>query len=104
MPNARTTSIHPGKVLLEVYMKPSTPPLTVAGLSQCIQVPRRYIQDLIHGNRTITRAIAVRLGLISHTTPEYWLGLQRTYEIHLRKQGMTRARRKQRGQISETAA
>lgn len=104
MPNTRTTAIHPGEVLWEVYMKPSAPPLTVAGLSQCIQAPRRSITDLIQGNRAVTRALAVRLGVICRTTPDYWLGLQRTYDIERRKRGGARMRRQRRANISETAA
>ncbi|NWF73895.1 MAG: HigA family addiction module antidote protein [Nitrospirae bacterium] len=104
MPNLRTTPIHPGEVLLEVYMKASEPPFSVAGLSLCTRVPWRHIRDLIHGNRMITRPIAARLGEIRHTTPDYWMGLQKTYDTQVQKRGMTRARRPRKGQISETIA
>lgn len=104
MPNARTTPIHPGEVLLEVYMKPSRPPLGVAGLSLCTRIPWRHIRDLINGNRTITPTMAAGLGEICHTTPEYWMGLQKTYDTQLQERGMTRARRQRTGQIDGTAA
>jgi antitoxin HigA-1 len=93
MTNARIRPIHPGEILLEVYMKTFIPPLTVAELSQRIQVSRRYIQSLIHGNRSITPGIAARLGMIPYTTPDYWLSLQKTYDSELQKRGTTRQRK-----------
>jgi addiction module HigA family antidote len=93
MQNARTTPIHPGEVLLEVYMKPSRPPLNVAGLSRCTRVPWRHIRDLINGQCSITRTIAERLSMICHTTPDYWMGLQKTYDTQLQERRMTRAPR-----------
>jgi addiction module HigA family antidote len=101
MTHARIRPIHPGEVLLEVYMKPSIPPLTVAELSQRIRVSPRYIQSLIHGHRSITPAMAARLGMIRYTTPDYWLSLQKTYDGELQKRGTARQRK---GQISGTIA
>ena len=76
-----TKPIHPGEVLLEVYMKPATPPLTVKMLSRTLRVPTPFVTSLINGRRTVTPSMAVQLGVVCRTTPEYWLGLQRTYDV-----------------------
>jgi addiction module HigA family antidote len=78
--------IHPGEVLLEVYMKPATPPLTVEMLSQTMRVPLSFVTGLISGRRAITASTALRLGVICRTTAEYWLGLQRSYNAQRRTQ------------------
>lgn len=75
-----TKPIHPGEVLLEVYMKPATPPLTVKMLSRTLRVPTPIVTSLINGRRAVTPSLAVHLGVVCRTTPEYWLGLQRTYD------------------------
>ncbi|HEY7533430.1 MAG TPA: HigA family addiction module antitoxin [Nitrospiraceae bacterium] len=77
--------IHPGQVLLEVYMKPATPPLTVEMLSQTMRVPLSFVTGLISGRRAITAPTALQLGVICRTTAEYWLGLQRSYNVQRRK-------------------
>ncbi len=81
-----TKTIHPGAVLLEVYMKPAWPPLTVAVLSRMMHVPRRHLRELLRGHRGISASAAARLGVVCRTTPEYWMSLQRTYDEQARRQ------------------
>ena len=76
----RTIAIHPGEVLLEVYMKPALPGLTVERLSQALQISPQSITHLINGGIAVTSSLATRLSVVCHTTPDYWLGLQRTYD------------------------
>src|SRR5262245_49436813 len=85
MTRTRKKPIHPGEVLSEVYLKPSTPKLTVEAVSRQSGLSRRQILDLIRGHRTITPPIAVRLSSICHTTPGYWLSLQHSYDRELRR-------------------
>lgn len=77
--------IHPGEVLLEVYMKPAAPPLTIKMLSKTLQVSTPFVTSFISGRRAVTSSMAVRLGVVCRSTPEYWLGLQRTYDAQARK-------------------
>lgn len=81
MPNQQRDAIHPGEVLREVYMKPSWPPLTVAALSKATRIPQRHMRDVIKGKRDITSVMAARLSSMCRTTKDYWLSLQRTYDV-----------------------
>jgi addiction module HigA family antidote len=71
--------LHPGEVLLEEYLLP-------AGISQTrlalnMRVPAQKINDIVNGKRGITSDIALRLGLATGTTPEFWLSLQMDYDL-----------------------
>ena len=88
-----TKPIHPGEVLLEVYMRPSYPALTVEALAQTLRVPQQYVTGLINGHRAITPSLALRLGVICRTTQQYWLDLQRIYDEQAGKKASSRERR-----------
>ena len=71
--------LHPGEVLLEEYLLP-------AGISQNrlalnMRVPAQKINDIVNGKRGITADTALRLGLATGTTPEFWLSLQMDYDL-----------------------
>ena len=102
MSKVRTTPIHPGEVLHEVFVKPAWPPLTVAQLAKRIHIPRQHITSLIEGQRAITRDIAKRLGAICTTTPKYWMSLQRTYDLQIKKRNPACAGRRLRHHRSGT--
>jgi addiction module HigA family antidote len=77
--------IHPGEVLLEVYMKTATPPVTTTALSETLSVPEQLLANLIHGSQSITASLATQLSVVCRTTPEYWLQLQKTYDREVAK-------------------
>jgi antitoxin HigA-1 len=99
-----TKPIHPGEVLLEVYMKPSYPELTVEILSQTLRVPQQFVTGLINGQRAITPSLALRLGVICRTTPDYWLDLQRMYDLQTGKKRGARERHGRGTQHGHSAA
>ena len=83
-----TKPIHPGEVLLEVYMKPAIPPFTVEMLSKMLHVPEQSLADFIKGRQAVTSLLALQLSVICRTTPDYWLKLQYTYDAQThRKRG-----------------
>ena len=84
--------IHPGEVLLEVYMKPATPQMTVSMLSQILGVPEQLLTNLIIGRQSITPSLALQLSVVCRTTPEYWLQLQRTYDRQMARTKSVRHR------------
>ena len=88
-----TKPIHPGEVLLEVYMKPSYPALTVEALAQTLRVPQQYVTGLINGHRAITPSMALRLGVICRTTQAYWMDLQKSYDEQTGKKRSARGHR-----------
>ncbi len=70
--------IHPGEHLAEY--------LDELGISQyrlatATCVPPRRINEIVHGRRAITADTALRLGQALRMTPEFWLNLQRIYDL-----------------------
>ncbi len=70
--------IHPGEHLAEI--------LGELGISQyrlatAIAAPPRRINEIVHGRRSITADTALRIGRALDMTPEYWLNLQKMYDL-----------------------
>ena len=99
-----TKPIHPGEVLLEVYMKPSYPVLSVEALAQTLRVPQQYVTGLIKGHRAITPSMALRLGVICRTTQAYWMDLQKSYDEQTGKKRNAREHRRGDAQDGHSAA
>jgi antitoxin HigA-1 len=71
--------IHPGEQLREEFMVPLE--LSAYRLAKDIDVPVSRIQAIIDESRAITGDTALRLARYFGTTPEFWLNLQRDYEL-----------------------
>src|SRR5271154_2052733 len=54
-----------------------------AELARQIDVPVNRITGIINGQRSITADTALRLGHWFGTSPEFWLNLQKLYELRL---------------------
>ena len=78
--------VHPGEQLREEFMKPLG--LTAYRLAKDINVPVTRVQAIIAERRGITGDTALRLGRYFVTTPEFWLNLQRDYELELASQAL----------------
>ena len=52
-------------------------------LAKAIGVPPIRINDIIHCRRSITADTALRIGKVLGITPEFWLNLQRMYDLDL---------------------
>src|SRR6266404_695628 len=74
------TPIHPGEHLAEELRELG---ISAAELSRQIEVPVNRITAIINGQRSITADTALRLGHWFGTTPEFWLNLQKLYELRL---------------------
>ncbi|MDF0676574.1 MAG: HigA family addiction module antitoxin [Nitrospira sp.] len=81
--------IHPGEMLLEEFMKPSDPPINANTLAKALDVPANRITAIIKGQRGITGDTAVRLATFFNTTAEFWMNLQKTYELQLAEQALS---------------
>jgi addiction module HigA family antidote len=71
--------IHPGEQLREEFMKPLC--LTAYRLAKDIGVPVTRVQAIVAERRGITGDTALRLARYFGTTPEFWLNMQRDYEL-----------------------
>ena len=70
--------VHPGKYLLETLDELH---ITQYRLAKTIGVPPRRINEIVHGQRSITADTALRIGRALRTTPEFWLNLQLHYDL-----------------------
>ena len=70
--------IHPGEHLAEIMEELA---ITQYRLAKTIGVPPVRINTIIKHRRSITADTALRIGRALGTTPEYWLNLQRMYDL-----------------------
>ena len=80
--------VHPGEILLEEFMKGSDSPINANTLAKGLKVPANRITAIIKGQRGITGDTAVRLAAFFNTTGEFWMNLQKTYELRLAEQAL----------------
>lgn len=77
------TAIHPGEQLAEYLLNFE---MSAAELGRQLKVPANRITEILNKQRAITGDTALRLGHFFGTSPEYWLNLQASYELHLAEQ------------------
>lgn len=80
--------VHPGEVLFEEFMKPSSPSINANRLAKALEVPANRVTAIIKGQRGITGDTAVRLATFFNTTAEFWMNLQKTYELRLAEKAL----------------
>ena len=75
----RTTEpIHPGAHLAEIIEELGITPYRLA---KAIGVPQMRIHEIVHRRRSITADTALRIGRALGMTPDFWLNLQRMYDL-----------------------
>ena len=72
--------IHPGETLREDL---DALGMSAAELARRIEVPTNRITGILNGQRAVTGDTALRLGRFFGTTGEFWLNLQKLYELRL---------------------
>ena len=70
--------IHPGEHLAEIMAELG---ITQYRLAKTIGVPPIRIHDIVHRRRSITADTALRIGQALGMTPDFWLNLQRMYDL-----------------------
>ena len=70
--------IHPGEHLKEFLEELG---ISRSLLAQATGIPPPQINDIVSGNRPITADTALRIGKALAMTPEFWLNLQRMYDL-----------------------
>ena len=74
-----TNPSHPGEVLSELYLKPLG--MGAIALSRHLNVPRTRIERLVKQETSLSADTAMRLATFFSTTPEYWMNLQRAWDL-----------------------
>ena len=72
------TPIHPGEHLQEILEELGISPNLLA---QEGGIPQQQISELVDGNRPVTADTALRIGKALGMSPEFWLNLQRMYDL-----------------------
>ena len=85
----KSNIIHPGEILEEEFSKPMA--ITQYRLASDIGVPRRRINEIVHGNRAMTADTALRLSEYFGTTAEFWLNLQSRHDLLLEQKSSGKA-------------
>ena len=73
--------IHPGEILLEEFLNPMD--ISQYRLAKDINVDPRRINEIVHGDRSITADTAFRLGRYFSMSPQFWLNLQSHYDLEI---------------------
>ncbi len=76
-------AIHPGETLHEDLKALG---MSAAELARQVHVPVNRITEILNGRRAITGDTALRLGRFFDTSGEFWLNLQKLYELRLAEQ------------------
>jgi addiction module HigA family antidote len=71
--------VHPGEILMEEFLTPMG--ISQYRLSRDISVPPRRINEIVHGNRSVTADTALRLGRYFGVSPQFWLNLQGHFDL-----------------------
>ena len=72
--------MHPGAFLQSRFLEPLG--ISQDALAKALGVSRRRVNELINGKRAISADTAIRLGIFFGTGPDFWLNLQRAWDMH----------------------
>jgi addiction module HigA family antidote len=75
--------VHPGGILGDELEELG---ISARELARQINVPPNRITQIIRGQRGISGDTALRLGHWFGMSPEFWMNLQKTYELNLARQ------------------
>jgi len=73
------SNVHPGEILEKEFLEPLN--ITAYKLSKAIGVQQTRISLIIKGERGITADTAIRFSKFFGTSPEFWMNLQREYDL-----------------------
>lgn len=73
-------AIHPGEHLAEELSELG---VSAAELARQLEIPTNRVTGILNGERAVTADTALRLGHWFGTSAEFWLGLQKLYELRL---------------------
>ena len=78
------TPVHPGEMLREEFMKPLG--ISINGLALELHVPVTRISEIVNQRRGITADTSLRLARYFGTSADFWMNIQKDYELILTQQ------------------
>lgn len=73
--------IHPGEILREEFLVPLG--MSANRLATALGIPTNRITEIVGERRNLTADTALRLARALGTTPEFWMNLQKSYELRV---------------------
>src|SRR4030043_2368633 len=70
---------HPGKIIREDYLKPLA--ITISEFALILGISRKTLSKILNGRGAITPSMALRLSRAFNTTADFWLNLQKNYDL-----------------------
>ena len=70
---------HPGNIIKEDYLLPLS--TSIKDMAATLGVSRKTLSKIINERGTITPDMALRLSRAFDTTPDFWLNLQKNYDL-----------------------
>lgn len=74
-----TNPSHPGEVLKELFLDPLD--MSSGTLAKHLNVPRTRVERVVKGYTALTADTALRLSKFFGNTPEFWMNLQRAFDL-----------------------
>ena len=71
--------VHPGEILREDYLLPLD--MSANRLAAALDIPTNRITEILNERRAITADTALRLARALGTSPDFWLNLQKRFEL-----------------------
>ena len=84
------TPIHPGEILGDELKEIG---ISNAELARTLEVPANRISQIVAAKRAISADTALRLSRYFGTTPDFWMNLQKTYDLDVARQQIGKALR-----------
>lgn len=76
----RLRPVHPGEILGEELEELG---MSANALAKALAVPTNRITAILKGQRGVTADTALRLARYFGTTPQFWLNLQKSFELRV---------------------
>jgi antitoxin HigA-1 len=67
------------EILVEEFLGPLK--LTQSALAQAMGVPRKHVNELCNGRRSVTAPTALILARVFGNSPDFWLNIQRRTDL-----------------------
>lgn len=74
-------AIHPGEILAHEFLQPLG--LTPTALARALGIPPNRVIGIVNGQRSVTAETAILLEAYFKSSAEFWLNLQRAYELRM---------------------
>ena len=87
--NRPRVQILPGEVLLEEFLRPAA--LTQVEAARRMDIPLNRLNEIVRSRRAIMADTALRLAALFNMSPEFWMNLQASWDLHQARLAMKKA-------------